>query len=212
MTSSADSILASVRGYYAARLAEFGPQPCGVDWSTPHSQRLRFEKLLGVIDQERPFSLNDWGCGYGALLDYLAEAGGCTNYVGYDISEEMILAARERHGGSLATHAFVCNEQELRRAQFTVASGVFNVKLSYPDAQWAEYMAVTVDRMAALSERGFAFNALSLYSDPERRRPDLYYADPAYWFDYCKTKHSRFVTLVHDYPLWEFTLIIRRQP
>jgi hypothetical protein len=41
-------------------------------------------------------------------------------------------------------------------------------------------------------------------------RDDLYYADPLFFFDYCKTRFSRFVTLIHDYPLYEFTILVRK--
>ena len=35
-------------------------------------------------------------------------------------------------------------------------------------------------------------------------------ADPLEAFDRCKRTYSRFVTLLHDYPLYEFTIIVRR--
>ena len=54
------------------------------------------------------------------------------------------------------------------------------------------------------------FNALTLYSDVEKRRGDLFYADPLAVFDRCKRQYSRFVTLLHDYPLYEFTIMVRR--
>jgi hypothetical protein len=67
-----------------------------------------------------------------------------------------------------------------------------------------------IEELAARATRGFAFNALTRYSDVEKRRPDLYYADPLELFDRCKRRYSRFVTLLHDYPLYEFTIIVRR--
>ena len=48
------------------------------------------------------------------------------------------------------------------------------------------------------------------YSDPEFMRPDLYYADPRFLFDYCKRKLSRHVALLHDYGLYEFTVLVRQ--
>ena len=44
-------------------------------------------------------SLIDFGCGYGALLDYLGAVGRRVAYRGFDISEAMIQAARARHAG-----------------------------------------------------------------------------------------------------------------
>ena len=45
----------------------------------------------------------------------------------------------------------------------------------------------------------------------ERMLADLYYADPCALFDHCKTKYSRNVALLHDYGLYEFTLIVRKE-
>jgi len=42
-------------------------------------------------------------------------------------------------------------------------------------------------------------------------REDLYYADPCFIFDYCKRNFSRNVALLHDYELYEFTIIVRKQ-
>ena len=92
---------------------------------------------------------------------------------------------------------------------YTVASGIFNVKQDAPDDDWRQYLLETVADLGRLSTRGFAFNALTTYSDPERRRADLYYADPLELFDYCKRHVSKLVSLIHDTPLYEFTLIVR---
>jgi hypothetical protein len=42
-------------------------------------------------------------------------------------------------------------------------------------------------------------------------RPDLYYGDPAFFFDHCKTHYARDVALLHDYGLYEFTLLVRKE-
>jgi hypothetical protein len=42
-------------------------------------------------------------------------------------------------------------------------------------------------------------------------RADLYYADPAQVFDYCKRRFSPNVALLHDYGLYEFTILVRKQ-
>ncbi len=65
-------------------------------------------------------------------------------------------------------------------------------------------------RYSATILHGFAFNALTSYSDIEFRRDDLYYADPLFWFDYCKTNISKYVALLHDYPEYDFTIIVRK--
>jgi len=68
-----------------------------------------------------------------------------------------------------------------------------------------------IERLYALSEVAFAFNCLTSYSDADRKRPDLYYPEPATMFDQCVRRYGRHVQLLHDYGLYEFTIHVRRQ-
>jgi SAM-dependent methyltransferase len=203
-------IRGDVESYYSEKLEVHGPTAQGVDWNSPNSQRLRFVQLLKLIDHNQPFTINDYGCGYGALADYLRSEGDAFQYLGFDISPKMIAKANELHAGMQGV-AFVCKERDLREAHYTVASGIFNVRLKAATEAWEGYMLRTLAAINGLSKRGFAFNVLTKYSDPEFQRPDLYYADPLLLFDYCKTTFSRFVTLLHDYPLYEFTVLVRKE-
>jgi SAM-dependent methyltransferase len=202
-------ILAKVEAYYTDKLGEHGPTPPGVDWNSEESQRLRFEQLLRLCDVTRPFSLIDYGCGYGALLDHLVQGGVPATYVGFDVSAAMIEAARALHPGG-GPGVFFTEEARLAPADYAVGSGIFNVRLDVPEPEWEAYVLGTLERLDALGRRGFAFNVLSRYSDPARRRADLYYADPLFLFDHCKTRFSPRVALLHDYPLYEFTVLVRR--
>lgn len=149
------------------------------------------------------------GCGYGALAAYLHTRGPTFHYQGFDLSPAMVRLARAQHG-HLANCRFSSPPEVLVPAHYTVASGIFNVKLATDTEQWRAYMLDTIDQLAALSTRGFAFNVLTSYSDPDRRRPDLYYADPCFLFDYCQRRYSRWVAVLQDYGLYEFTVVVRK--
>jgi SAM-dependent methyltransferase len=204
-----DSILSRVREYYDGKLQTHGATARGVDWKSAESQELRFVQLARLIDERRAFSVNDYGCGYGSLVDYLERRSFQFEYTGFDISTKMIARAHELHAG--ANHArFTSDRDQLQQADYTLASGIFNVKLNNDDATWKDYILEVIETMNSLSRMGFAFNALTKYSDAEFMRPDLYYADPLFFFDYCKTRYSKYVTLLHDYPLYEFTILVRK--
>lgn len=200
-----DALLAGVAAYYGGKLAAHGATPLGVDWRTAESQALRFDQLARVWPPAGALDVVDYGCGYGALADYLHAAGRLGRYVGYDVAPEMTAAAAARHRDC----RFTSHRNEIEPADFAIASGIFNVKLDTPTGVWAEHVLRTIDDVAALATRGFAFNALTSYSDPEKRRADLYYADPCALFDHCKRRFSKHVALLHDYPLWEFTILVR---
>ena len=81
---------------YTQKILTHGPIPQGVDWSGEESQRIRFEQLCKVIvaTEDRPFSILDYGCGYGALIGFLRQRYKQFDYTSFDISEEMIREAR----------------------------------------------------------------------------------------------------------------------
>jgi hypothetical protein len=127
------------------------------------------------------------------------------DYRGYDLSESMLAHAREAYPDA----TFVGSMEDLAPADYTVASGLFNVKLDVPAEDWQEYVLATLETIAGLSVKGVAFNMLTSYSDADRMRDDLYYGDPRFFFDLCKRAYSRHVALLHDYGLYEFTMIVR---
>ena len=197
------------RAYYEAKLRAHGATPAGMDWNSQASQELRFGQLVRLWEDEPQAGIVDYGCGYAALATYLRGRGHQGPYVGFDVSAEMIQAAGG-HVAALGECRVTSQRAELTPTDYAVASGVLNVKQQASDAAWASYVHETIADLAALGGRGFGFNALTLYSDAEKRRPDLYYADPLELFDHCKRTYSRFVTLLHDYPLYEFTILVRR--
>jgi SAM-dependent methyltransferase len=202
-----DELRARVRAYYDGKLRAYGPTPPGVDWNSEESQHLRFAQLARLWGDDRRASILDYGCGYGALASWLRAHGHLGAYVGFDLSGEMTGAAAARTS-TLPGCRFTTARTSLAPADFAVASGVMNVKMDTPDASWREYVLATVADLAALGRRGFAFNALTSHADADKRRPDLFYADPLELFDHCR-RYSRLVALLHDYPLYEFTIIVR---
>lgn len=209
---TAADLLVEVATYYTKKLAEHGDTPRGVDWNDEVSQTVRFTQLCKIIDPNKSnFSLNDLGCGYGALLDYLRDNYVFYTYLGADVSHEMIKAAKQRH--SAANHArFIASEEPGQVADYSVASGIFNVRLERTDAEWFDYLQATLDVLDRSSELGFSFNCLTSYSDEEKKRHYLYYADPCRLFDLCKRRYSPQVGLLHDYGLYEFTILVRKMP
>jgi hypothetical protein len=120
----------------------------------------------------------------------------------------MIEKARELHGEA-ADREWRIGAEPADVADFAIASGIFNVKGDVANDSWNRYVQRTIDILARTGRRGFAFNVLSLSSDPDRRRPDLYYADPAETLAYCLSKYGRSVALLQDYGLYEFTIVVR---
>jgi len=200
-------VLRKIDAYYTGKLQLHGTTPRGVDWNSAEAQTIRFEQITRICPSAGAYTVLDYGCGYGALAPFLLERNAQTCYVGYDVSADMIAAAQRLHSGPSVR--FTSRASEISSVDVTVASGIFSVKMDVSDADWEAYIFETLDRMAAASASAFSFNMLTMYSDRDRMRGDLYYGDPHRLFDHCRTKYSRNVALLHDYGLYEFTMLVR---
>ena len=195
-----------VSDYYGDKVTTYGPTPKGVDWKDAESQDLRFEQLLKVIDARERFTLNDLGCGYGGIFAYKNTARRLAKYYGYDICEDMLIRARQLISDSKAS--FINSDRITRDADYSIASGIFNVKTDVDVEVWEDFIVETLRNMDEKSLKGFSFNCLTSYVD--YKMDHLYYGDPLFYFDFCKKNFSRYVTLLHDYPLYEWTILLRR--
>lgn len=209
MQDNKTDLLHEVASYYSEKLAQHGETPRGVDWNGEESQALRFAQLCKIVAKRDVFSLNDLGCGYGALLEFVADKYQDFSYLGVDVSEDMVLAAKQRYQGN-ANARFITSAEPGDDADYGVASGIFNVRLGRSDAEWRDHLEATLDLLDRTSRFGFAFNCLTSYSDEDKKRDYLYYADPCLLFDLCKRRYSRQVALLHDYGLYEFTILVRK--
>ena len=202
-------IIRQIDEYYSSKIREFGRSPLGVDWNGAESQLLRFQQLLKVMEGDTDFSVADVGCGYGALLDVLPQRFENFRYTGLDISAAMIRAATERYG-HLSNVDFLNATIPSGIVDYCVASGIFNVKLDCLNENWLDYIYDSLRAINGVSLRGFSFNCLTSFSEAEKKRDYLYYADPCVIFEWCKRNCSRQVALLHDYGLFEFTILVRK--
>jgi SAM-dependent methyltransferase len=207
--ASAEAI-ESVARYYDSRVREFGPTPWGVDWTCELTQKMRFIQLLKIARRRRRFSVNDLGCGYGALLSFVRERYGehAVDYAGADVAPGMIECA-ERDFAQDAHASFVVGSSLPRVADYSVASGLFNVQLGHAPAHWGAFVREVLNELHRASRLGFAVNFIL----PAKRGlvplEGLYRTRPAPWVDYCRRTFGADVEVVEGYGLREFTLLVR---
>lgn len=205
-----DSIHNEIRDYYASTFAKYGPDPRGVDWNGRESQFVRFTQLLKLVESDpEPWSINDLGCGYGAIVEILNNNPLCHSYYGYDLVQNMIDYANSRWENCKMQCKFQ-QGNNMSISDYTVASGIFNIKENQLENKWLNHIFNTIDTINKASKKGFAFNMLTAYSDITHMKPNLYYCDPTFIFTYCKKMISKNVALLHDYNLYEFTIIVKK--
>jgi hypothetical protein len=196
-----------VAAYFTDAILKHGATAQGVGWRDQESQELRFSKLIQVTRGIRHGRLVEVGCGWGALALWAERAGFDFEYIGYDISAEMISSARSICKG-LTKASFEIGAGPFAPADWVVASGIFNVRLDTPDAEWRMQGDETIDAMARSARLGFAINFLTGFSDEGRKEAYLYYPYPGEMLDSVMLRHGRTAIIMHDYPLYEFTILV----
>lgn len=200
-----------VSEYYSDKIIKHGSVPSGVDWNGTESQHLRFKVLSNIIDYSIDFSILDFGCGYGAYLDYLNKNAKVQfQYYGLDISDDMLLVAKKNYEGLQSCATWIKEIPVDFAVDYTISSGIFNVKLDEPVEAWEKYCLETLNKINAISKKGFSFNMLTSYSDAEYMKKYLYYAMPEKIFEHCMNTYSKKVCLEHSYPLYEFSIMVKK--
>lgn len=199
-----------IREYFDEKLELHKDGSKAVDWNSEEAQEIRFQQIAKVlpVNRDESFSVCDFGCGLGAFSDYVEHEYHQFEYTGIDVSPKMIESASENHKHK--NREFLCAHEIKNEYDYVVESGIFNAREDVPDEQWLSYIIETLNMFHAHARKGFSFNCLTKYSDPERMKDYLYYADPCYLFDYCKKHYSRNVALLHDYDIYDFTILVKK--
>jgi SAM-dependent methyltransferase len=204
--------VSQIEDYYQANLSKHGTGAQGVGWKNEEAQRIRFDQLLKVIYTPEKFSINDVGCGVGDFSAYLKIKFPRNSYFGYDLMAEMIEGAKKKYVENDSCKFFLIDGlSKMHVADYSIASGILNLKFDYSESQWKDYIIETISILNDKSNLGFAFNALTKYSDKEFMKPELYYTDPLWLFDFCKTHFAKNVALLHDYGQYDFTILVKKK-
>ena len=208
--SDLGDLLELIGQVYDHRLKECGPTAGGVFWKNEEGQTLRYEVLLQIIDNadlNGNVTINDLGCGYGALFEMIKNSPLINNskYIGYDVSREMIDSARIRNHDNRAE--FIHSPIATETADYSFVSGTFNMSLGAIEHMWLEYIHASIRMLWKNTKKGLAFNMLDIRS--ENRLFDLYYADLDAMIEFAKTLTPK-VEVIEDYPLDEWTILMRR--
>jgi len=191
--------------YYGGKFLKHGDTPRGVDWKDKESQLIRFKSFDHLFMDSKSFSVLDYGCGKGDLYIYLKNKYKKIKYYGVDLAQEMIDFA-EKKFAKMKNCSF-STEYKKTQPDYCVASGTFTVKHNFSNKEWYEYMLDEIDKLYRSAGKGIGFNLMTSYVDFKAKH--LFYMDPSKMMDQMIRKYKH-VDIVHSYPLYEYTVLIRK--
>ncbi len=196
------------REYYDEKFSLCDPAQ-KVGWKDHTAQYVRFKQFLPLFVNHQTFGINDLGCGLAHFYDFLVEHGYREFiYKGYDRDQRMIEHCVAAQVGKKKELVLIHKAEEMDIADFTIASGIFNLKFEIAKGDWESFIFETIETMNRKSRLGFGFNILSKYSDKEFQKNELYYADPCFFLDHCLKHYSKNIDLKHGYGQYDFTILV----
>ena len=197
---------------YELRLKRFGNDARGVFWQNKEYQNKRFEILSHIfepVSNYKDIVIHDFGCGYGALFNYLADKPIMENghYIGSDMSSQMIITALQNIDDPRAE--FRQHILAVDIADYTLVSGTFNMHLGQDEKEWEAYIKKSLVQLWSKTKVGLAFNMLR--NDTKDKYDGLFYINGYELFDFCATHLSPNVIIQNDSPLLpDWTFYIRK--
>ena len=173
----------------------------------------RCEAVFRMVDERTSFSLLDVGCGPGMAIPFLEERFGprMREYRGIDISEELVAAARQRWP------AYTFEAQDLLKQplpdgsfDYAVLNGVLTAKFSLTYDAMESFAMALLESAWKSTRVALAFNVMSTHVDWQR--DDLFHWPIDKAAAFCTSRLSRHFDVIADYGLYEYTVIVFRQP
>ena len=191
-------------GLYESRYHELGRDVRSLGWNTIDDQQLRFRVLSQIADLSNA-SVCDIGCGFADLLPFLRERFDDVTYTGVDVTPSFITEAKGRFPEASFHCLDILEGPFTERADYFLLSGALNYRV----ADNERLTCGMLEKMFSLANKGVAVNFLTSLVNFER--PLNFHHDPMVTFGWAR-QLTKWVTLRHDYPLWEFTLYLHKEP
>jgi SAM-dependent methyltransferase len=189
---------------YEERYQKLGASVKSLGWKDEESQCLRFRALCAIGDLSNS-SICDVGCGFGDLITYLNQQFTNIQYHGIDVCAPFINEARNRFPAYSFSLANLFDDSFDYTCDYFILSGALTFHV---DDNW-KLVTTALEKMMRLARKGVAVNFLTSYVDFQEARNAHY--NPAELFAFARTL-THWVSLRHDYPLWEFTLHLYKEP
>lgn len=207
----------SQKRLYSSKFQQYNEDPRSLSWNDKKSQELRFKKIIHLLkyqNQKENFSLHEIGCGLGHFYEFLKTTNYSVTYSGSDIIPSFLEACQKKYPGIKFYQQDISADYELipdviKKCDYYCLSGTFHTKEDNQTSDWEKFVFKGLNNMFRMANKGICVNFLTSYSEFYDER--LYYADPKVIFDWCDQNLSRFISIEHDIPLYEFTVCIFKE-
>ncbi len=206
-----ENIINKQKRFYAKLYKKHGCSPLAVASGKTIFKKLRYDKLSEVLENDSRFSVHDVGCGLGHYYEYLKKRfpDKKITYSGSEIVDEFVSFCEKRYPGLKFYNRDIIKAPEKKKYDYVVFGGTFYHLCESNIREMDRYVKQSLKRGFAMCRKGMAVNFVTPYCD--YFYDELYYPSLPGIIDFTVKNLSRYFTLRHNTPLYEYTLCVSRE-
>lgn len=185
--------------------------PMATSSETAEHKRLRFDLITDLVRADDDFSIHDVGMGLADLYAFMREKFDDKSfmYSGTEIICEYVEEVARRHPEIQVFNRDIAQEAPTESYDWVVLSGVFHQRRESTIPEWEAFASELLKNCFSMARKGIAWNFISPFVD--FYQTEVYYSNMYKWIQFIRDDLSRFFSLRHDYPLFEYTLYVYQE-
>lgn len=206
-----DKISKAQENYYNTLLKAHGPSVDAVASGKQIYKELRYEKLCKIFERDTELTLHDVGCGLCHLLEYIKKTypDKSVRYSGSEITSAFVDYCRKNYPANQFYHRDLAEKAFDDKHDYLVFGGAFYHLIGTTADEFNRYVKGMLENAFTMCNRGMAFNFITDYV--EYRCEGLFYAKVPDIIDFVANRMSRFFSIDHAYPLYEYTVHVYKE-
>ncbi|MDB4197646.1 class I SAM-dependent methyltransferase [Ascidiaceihabitans sp.] len=197
---------------YSRRFKKYGATAEGSYWISKARQELRFEimiKEMLKLQNNLELSIGDIGCGYGALVNYIATKYNPKNirYFGADISTDLIKYCTKNY--DLRWAKFTVGSKPHSDVDVCLMSGTYNLAATHNALDWENHIFKNLTECWSKTQKMLIFN-LQTSDTTHISSGKIFYANKKNILNRCNAQLNTAVCVEHiDLP-FDTTFVIKK--
>lgn len=201
----------SQNNYYGRLFKKYSYSPLAVGSENEINKKIRYLKLSKCFLDDNNFSLHDIGCGLGHYYEFLKlnYPQKKIKYSGSEVCKEFIDYCKKKYPECDFWLRNLADKPFREKYDYLVFGGTFYHEENNNKIYWKKFMEAMLLNGFKNAQKGIAFNMITVHCDYFRN--GLFYCDPSYILNYIAKNLSRFFSIDHSYPLYEFTVCVYKE-
>lgn len=172
---------------------------------------LRYKKLSKLFEEDDNFTVHDVGHGVGHYYEYLRLQFPEKKFVysGSEITGSFVEHCKKEYPEMQFFHRDLAEKAFEDKYDYLVFGGTFYHKVDVNDEDFIKFTESILANAFKMANKGISFNFISEHVD--YRYPDLFYGEIERVTRFVVKNLSRFFTIDHAYPLYEFTVCVYQE-